>query len=107
MAARGSTMLGTRQATLRDSAEPRGEVRGKTALRGSGGIERALRPNDQRPGTDVAEEQEEMPRSSRTGRGEEGHAGDAGRGHAGGESGNSRVCGGSVGDMVRTGATSG
>src|SRR5437588_132908 len=107
MAARDATMRDAREAAVRDSAEPCGEVRGKPVLRGSGGTERAIRPNDQRPGKDVAREQEEMSWASRSSAGEEGHARDASRGDAGGESGDSRVCGGRGGVLGRTAAASG
>src|SRR5881396_734176 len=102
MAAREAQMPQSREAAIRDSVEPRGKVCGKARLQGKGAAERAVRPNDQRPGADVASEQEEMPWASRPRAGEEGHASDAGRGAAGGEPGDCRIRGGSGGVMGRT-----
>src|SRR5438876_6133912 len=107
MARRDGKLSGAREAAVRGSAEPRREVRGEALLRGSGAAQRVVRPNDQRPGTDLAREQEEMPWASRPRAGEEGHASDAGGGDAGGESGDSRVRGGRVGIIGRTAAAPG
>src|SRR3954454_12915125 len=101
MAEREGKLPAAREAAVRGGAEPPGALRGQALLRGDGAAQRAVRPDDQRPGTDLAREQEEVPGTTRPRQGEEGHAGDAGGGDAGGDPGNPRVCGGSVGVIGR------
>ena len=96
-----------RAAAARGRVDPPGAVREKALLRGRGATQRAVRPDDQRPGTELARAQEEMPWASRSRPGEEGHASAARGGALGGESGHCRVCGGRRGVLGGTATASG